>query len=94
VEQVNQVCSGYLTGKQRRAVFPRQAEYRAEATFELVHEDLCGPITPMTPSGSRYFLLVGDCSRYMWLCTLSTKDQAADAIKLFQQVAEAETDAD
>ncbi|KAL5225530.1 hypothetical protein ABZP36_012169 [Zizania latifolia] len=33
----------------------------------LVHGDLCGPITPATPDGKKYFLLlVDDWSRYMW----------------------------
>jgi hypothetical protein len=87
VEHVDQVCSGCLADKQHRATFPHQAEYRAEEPMELVDGDLCGPITPATPSGSCYFLvLIDDCSRYMWLCTLRTKDQAVSAIKLFQQV--------
>jgi hypothetical protein len=39
--------------------------------MELVHGELCGPITPVTLSESHYFiLLVDDCSRYMWLRTL------------------------
>jgi hypothetical protein len=58
VEHVDQVCGGCLTGKHRRASFPRQAEYRAEEILELVHGDLYDPITPATPSGSRYFLLL------------------------------------
>ena len=34
--------------------------------LDLVHDDICGPITLMTPSDSRYFLLlVDDKSRYM-----------------------------
>jgi hypothetical protein len=84
VEQVDEICSGCLAGKHRRASFPHQAEYRAERTLELVHEDLCGPISPETPSGSRYFLLlVDDYSRFMWLRTLRSKDQAGEAIKQF-----------
>jgi hypothetical protein len=91
VEQVDQICDGCLAGKHRRSSFPHRAEYRVEV-LELVHGDLCGPITPPTPSGSCYFLLlVDDSSRYMWLRTVRSKDQAAVAIKQFQQVAEAET---
>jgi hypothetical protein len=71
VEHVDQVCSGCLIGKHRRASFPRQTEYHAEVPMELVHGDLCGPITPATPSGSRYFiLLIDNCSRFMWVRTL------------------------
>jgi hypothetical protein len=49
--------------------------------LELVHGYLRGPITPATPSGKRYFLLlVDDLMRYMWLALLATKDEATTAI--------------
>ena len=45
--------------------------------LELVHGDLCGPITPATCGGRWYFLLLmDDCSRYMWLQLLTSKDKA------------------
>lgn len=51
--------------------------------------DLCGPITPTTPSGKKLFLLlVDDYNRYMWLVLLSSKDSAPDAIKHVQVEAE------
>jgi hypothetical protein len=44
------------------------AKYHAAETLELVHGDLYGPITSVTPGGLKYFmLLVDDCSRYMWV---------------------------
>jgi hypothetical protein len=47
-----------------------------------VHGDLCGPVTPATPRGRRYFLLlVDDLSRYMWVMVLDSKGEDADAIK-------------
>ena len=92
VEHVNQLCDACLAGKQRRAPFAKQAKFRAKERLELVHGDLCGPITPATPSGKRYFLLlVDDLSRYMWLALLSTKDEAAAAITRLQAGVEAET---
>jgi transposase InsO family protein len=59
--------------------------------MELVYGDLCGPISPQTPGGSKYFLLlVDDHNRYMWVKTLRSKDEAAEEIKLFQAAVEAE----
>jgi hypothetical protein len=85
VEQVDQICIGCLAGKHRRVSFPHQVEYQAEEILELVHGDLCGLITPPTPSDSRYFLLLVDNSnRYMWLRMLRSKDQATDVTKQFQ----------
>ncbi|WVZ58547.1 hypothetical protein U9M48_008813 [Paspalum notatum var. saurae] len=92
IEQVDQLCEACLAGKQKRTPFPEQAKWHAERALELVHGDLCGPVTPATPSGNTYFLLlIDDRSRYMWLVLLPSKDHAAAAIKEFQARAEAES---
>jgi hypothetical protein len=55
--------------------------------MELVHGDLCGPIAPATHGGRRYFLLLVDnCNRYMCVHLLTSKDEAAVAIKRFQHL--------
>jgi hypothetical protein len=47
-----------------------------------MHGDLCGPVTPATPRGRCYFLLlIDDLSRYMWVVVLGSKGEAADAIR-------------
>jgi hypothetical protein len=62
--------------------FPHQAVQCTTESLEFVHENLCGPISPITPSGNRFFLLlVDDFSRYMWVVLLPTKDSALAAIK-------------
>jgi hypothetical protein len=44
--------------------------------LELVHKDLCGLVTPTTPGGGRYFLLlIDDHSRYMWVLVLGGKGE-------------------
>jgi transposase InsO family protein len=56
-----------------------------------VHGDLCGPVTPATPGGRHYFLLlVDDLSHYMWVMVLGSKGEAANAIRRVQVAAEAE----
>jgi hypothetical protein len=82
VEHADQLCDACLIEKQRRAPFPQQAKYRAKVSLELVHADICGPISPPMPGGKKYFLLlIDDASRYMWAVTLATKDGAEAAIK-------------
>ena len=75
--------------------FPKAAKYHTEDALELlelVHGDLCGPITLATNGGRRYFLLLmDDYSRYMWLQLLTSKDKVAAAIKKFKTRAEAES---
>ena len=92
VGQVDQLCEACLLGKQKRLPFPKKAEHRARRILELVHGDLCGPIAPETPNGSKYFLLlVDDRSRYMWVAMLPSKDRAGEAIKEIKAQAEGES---
>jgi transposase InsO family protein len=56
-----------------------------------VHGDLCGSVTPATPGGRRYFLLlIDDLSRYIWVVVLGTKGEATNVIRCVQAAAEAE----
>ena len=85
VEHVHQLCADYVTTKLKRSPFPSQAKRRAEGLLDLVHGDLCGPITPATPGGKAYFLLlVDDRSRYMWVALLAAKSDTLAAVKKFQ----------
>lgn len=80
-----EICSGCLMAKKTRKPFPSQACYIARRALELVHGDLCGPITPMTPAGNKYFLLlVDDYSSVMCDYMLTSKDEAFEAFKKFR----------
>jgi hypothetical protein len=92
IQHEEQVCDGCALGKHHRAPFPRASAYRATTGLELVHGDLCGPITPATPGGKLYFLLiVDDYSRYMWIELLKTKDEAFASFKKVKAAAESES---
>jgi hypothetical protein len=66
VNKVEQICDGCVFGKQHRIPFPKASGARASQGLQLVHADLCGHITPKTPGGCSYFLLVvDDYSRFM-----------------------------
>lgn len=93
INQQEKVCEGCLMSKQARKKFPNKASYEAGEMLELIHGDLCGPITPETTSGYRYFfLLVDDFSRYMWVYFLKTKDEALKVFKNFRTKVEKETE--
>jgi hypothetical protein len=79
-------------GKQHRTPFQRTSLYRARRRLELVHGDLCGPISPATLGGDKYFLLiVDDHSRYMWVETIRAKDEALRFIKRIKALAETDS---
>jgi hypothetical protein len=77
--------------KAETAPLSQQSSFRAKERLELVHGDLCGPVTPTTPGGRHYFLLlVDDLSRYMWVMILGSKGEAANAIRRVQVAVEVE----
>uniref|UniRef100_A0ACD5TXY1 Uncharacterized protein n=1 Tax=Avena sativa TaxID=4498 RepID=A0ACD5TXY1_AVESA len=91
INREQQLCDGCAIAKMHRTPFPRASSYRAEQGLELVHGDLCGPISPATPSGNRYFLLiVDDYSRFMWVEMLRTKDEAFRLFRKIKALAESE----
>jgi transposase InsO family protein len=91
LDHVEQFCDVCVLMKQRWLPFLQQSSFRAKEWLELMHGDLCGPMTPATPGGRRYFLLlVDDLSRYMWVVVLGSKEEAVNAIRHAQASAEAE----
>lgn len=87
-----EVCGSCLLGKQSRQVFPKSTPYRASKPLELIHGDLCGPISPSTRSGNRYiFVLIDDYSRYMWSILLKEKSETFEKFKSFKKLVEQET---
>jgi hypothetical protein len=54
LSQIEQVCKACLAGKHRHMSFSYVEQRRTTEVLELLHGDLCGPITPATLSGKRY----------------------------------------
>ncbi|KAL4386156.1 hypothetical protein GQ457_09G030990 [Hibiscus cannabinus] len=52
-ETSSRICEDCLVGKQQRLPFPRKSTWRASQSLELVHTDICGPISPMSNSNKR-----------------------------------------
>lgn len=78
-------CEGCVYGKQARTSFPVGKTWRASTHLELVHADLCGPMSVESIGGSRYFLLfIDDYSRMSWVFFLKYKSQAFEYFKKFK----------
>ena len=93
-EVEKETCGSCLRGKQTRKPFPQASSFRATSILELIHGDLCGPITPHTAGGNRYvFVLIDDHSRYMWSILMKEKSEAFTKFKRFKAVVEQESGA-
>ncbi|KAG7585452.1 Ribonuclease H-like superfamily [Arabidopsis thaliana x Arabidopsis arenosa] len=87
-----ETCPSCCLGKQVRKPFPAATMFRAERRLELIHGDLCGPITPSTTARNRYvFVLIDDYSRYMWSILLKEKSETFEKFKKFKMLVEQET---
>ncbi|KAK1579816.1 hypothetical protein QYE76_018761 [Lolium multiflorum] len=89
VDHVDMLCDRGVVEKQRSAPYPRETTFEASEALELVHGDICGPISPATPSGNEYFMLVvDDLSQYMWIVLLKSKDQGLQAFEKIKEAGE------
>lgn len=81
--------SGVPCCQTRKNTISNSANYWSEKPLELVHADLCGPITPSTLAGNNYFMLiVDDYTRWMWVYMIKSKDEAQSVFMKFKAEAE------
>lgn len=89
IQHPDQICQSCLAAKQTRIPFPHALHWRADEELKIVHIDLCGPISPATVGGNKYFMLVvDDCTRFTYVYMLKSKDQAVDAFVRYKAEAE------
>ena len=86
------VCKDCMAGKQTKEAIPKTSSWRAGEVIELVHSDICGPITPTSHTCKKYFLsFIDDFSHKGWVYLLTEKSQAFESFKDFKIKVETET---
>lgn len=77
-------CEICPAAKQSASPIGKGPRVRETTPWKMVHTDICGPISPETPSGARYFMtLTDDFSRFTEVRLLRTKGEAAKELILF-----------
>ena len=86
-------CIPCIRRQQHREVFPETvASRRATVPLELVHTDLCGPMSMDSLGGSKFLMLiVDDYSRYMWVYFLTHKSETLSTFICWRSLAEKES---
>ncbi|WZZ37877.1 hypothetical protein YC2023_034136 [Brassica napus] len=88
---VEAVCEVCMKGKQNRENIPKKSTWRASRGLELVHTDICGPITPTSEGGRRYLInFIDDYSRKCWTFFLAEKSEAFKTFKDWKTMVEKE----
>ena len=61
-------CEGCIDGKIHRSPFKPVGAIRSQRKLELVHSDICGPMSVESLGGHRYFVTFID--DYSWCCAV------------------------
>nr|GEY30883.1 retrovirus-related Pol polyprotein from transposon TNT 1-94 [Tanacetum cinerariifolium] len=92
LEYDGRFCESFIFGKQTRSSFPRKATYEAKELLELIHIDLCGPLSPVSFRNKRYFInFIDDFTRKCWVYFLEQKSKALETFKKFKALVEKTT---
>ena len=84
------VCRGCALGKNVKKPFPT-SDSRAKGILDLVHLDLCGPMSIATQSGHLYFMMfIDNYSRMIWIYFLKSKefDEVLNRFREFRALVE------
>jgi len=77
------VCDICHFAKQRKLPYNLSTS-TASSKFELLHFDICGPLSHSFVHGHKYFLtIVDDFSRFLWVILLKTKSEVSSHVKNF-----------
>jgi len=70
-------CDICIKAKAKEKFQRKVPALRSTKPLELIHSDLCGPISPQSLSGRRYYILyIDDFCRYTWVCFLHSKSSS------------------
>jgi transposase InsO family protein len=91
LKDLSKICTDCMVGKQHREAIPKRSLWRASQRLQLIHGDICGPITPISNSKKRYFIsFIDDYSRKVWIYFLAEKSQAFTVFKNYKNMVEKE----
>lgn len=69
------VCKGGALGNNTKRPFGSNAS-RPKEILDLIHSDVCGPMTPNLLGGQLYYVtFIDDCSRKTWVYLMKSKDE-------------------
>jgi hypothetical protein len=83
------ICVGCVLDKHHRDNFDKRSSWHASSPLQLVHSDLCGPLSSPSFSGCKYFLtFIDDFSRRSWVYFLKLKSKFFDKFLAYKALVE------
>jgi hypothetical protein len=77
-------CRGFALGKNAKDSFP-SSDNRSKGILDLVHFDVCGPMSIPSSSGYLYYVtFIDDYFRRTWILFMKTKDEVFNRFREFK----------
>ena len=77
-------CEGCAMGKQHHQPFPKKSHHKRSKPLELIHSDVCGPMSVPSVGGSRFFVtFIDDFSRYTYVYIIKHKSEVLEKFQEF-----------
>jgi hypothetical protein len=87
----NEIYRGCMLGKNIKKAFP-SSDNRAQGILDVVHFDVCGPMSSPSLSGCLYYVIfIDDYSRKCWIYFLKAKSNTFDKFKEYKAFIEKQT---
>jgi transposase InsO family protein len=87
----HEVCKGCAMGKYTKTTFPN-SDNRTRGILDLIHSDICGPMSSVSLSGYEYYVtFIDDHSRKTWIYFMKTKDKVFSRFQEFKALVENQT---
>jgi transposase InsO family protein len=86
-----ELCKGCALGKYTKTAFP-SSDSRAAGILDLIHSDVCGPMSSASLTGCLYYVIfIDDFSRKSWIFFMKTKGQVFNRFQEFKALVENQT---
>jgi hypothetical protein len=87
----NEICKGCMLGKNIKKAFP-SSDSRAQCILDMIHSDVCGPMSSPSLSGCLYYVIfIDDYLRKCWIYFLKAKSDTFDKFKEYKSFIEKQT---
>jgi hypothetical protein len=87
----HELCKGCILGKYTKTAFP-SSDNRAAGILDLIHSDVCGPMSLTSLTRSLYYVVfIDDFSRKSWIFFMKTKGQVFSRFQEFKALVENQT---
>ena len=82
------ICKGCVKGKNTKKTFPSN-ESKSKGILEIIHSDVCGPMSSKSLSGYAYYVsFIDDFFRKAWIYFVKNKDEVFSKFKEFKALIE------